>query len=47
MVNEFLNIMTQRLRKLAAVDFDAMKKMRAAENTGSIGEVWLNDLAVQ
>jgi hypothetical protein len=32
---------------MAAVDFDTMKKLRAAENTGSTGEVWLNDLAVQ
>jgi hypothetical protein len=39
MVNEFLSIMTQRLHKMAAVDFDTMKKLRAAENTGSTGEV--------
>jgi hypothetical protein len=47
MVNEFLNILTQRLHKRAAVDFDTMKKLKAAENTGSTGEVWINNLAVQ
>jgi hypothetical protein len=47
MVNKFLNIMTQRLHKRAAVDFDTMKKLKAAGNTGSTGEVWINDLAVQ
>jgi hypothetical protein len=47
MVNQFLDIMTQRLHKRAAVDFDIMKKLKASGNTGSTGEVWMNDLAVE
>ncbi|PNF26134.1 Mitochondrial intermediate peptidase [Cryptotermes secundus] len=37
-VNQFLDIMTQRLHKRAAVDFDVMKKLKAATNTGSTEE---------
>lgn len=47
MVNQFLNIMNERLHKRAEVDFDIMKKLKAAGNTGSTGEVWINDLSVQ
>jgi hypothetical protein len=41
MVKEFLQMMTQELHKTAAADFDTMKKMKVAENPGSIGEVWI------
>jgi Zn-dependent oligopeptidase len=41
MVNEFLEILTQQLQKRAAADFNTMKKMKAAENPGFVGQVWI------
>lgn len=39
--------MTQQLHKRAAADFDTMKKMKIAENPGSIGQVWIMMLHFQ